>query len=283
MNLPQWVRSLAHPARIRVDDRHFPPHPVNGCLAAFLLLLAPLVAIGQELPAKVLAPVAVAPVVEAVKATKKASKKLEPPPEFLKKLVNSELSFVKRVCHPSDDQMSAIVEAATRAYQKMADLINEPNQQFFVGNKIRIMGPANEQLKENPYTRIRRDVKQYLKPLVSTKQFQQYEAEAKARDDFERTAAIQIVVGIIDSKLVLTEDQQTQLQDQLMKGWKNIDIDWLKRYLFNPQYLPQVPDKIVTDILTPPQRKSWETFQKTQMSMHLGMQQNAGIREEWIP
>jgi len=44
-------------------------------------------------------------------------------PEFLKPLINVELSFVKRVCDPSDVQMKAIVAAVKDARKAMADIV----------------------------------------------------------------------------------------------------------------------------------------------------------------
>lgn len=208
------------------------------------------------------------------------------PPKFIKPLVNAELSFVKRVCSPSSDQMKEIVHAAKAAYMQCSDLVaNGPMNAQGRANKGWILrGPNNEQLKENPYLRVRRDAHTYLKPILSPAQYQSYIQEATERDRFERETAIGLAIGMLDDRIGLTQTQYTQLTEVLLKEWKEIDLQWIFHYISNNEYMPPIPKPSLNKVLTKKQQKMLDSVQSISISFgwNNGFGANIVLKEEWL-
>ncbi len=211
--------------------------------------------------------------------------KLVESPDFLKPLVNSELSFIKRVCRPTVNQMDKIVVEAKTAFDSMSDMVQGNNQPFVRVGEIRFMGPNQEQLSGNPYGRVRRDAMKYLKPILSEKQFQSYVDETKLRDDFERGAAIWVVIDLMDNKLVLTIEQRQKLYEKLLAGWRDIEISSIQNYVSNPNYMPQVPNNLVDPVLSTEQRSLWNAASQTRVQFQVSIREDNTtflIHEDWI-
>lgn len=136
----------------------------------------------------------------------------------------------------------------------------------------------------NPYHRVREDMAKLLEPLVSPEQYAKYVEEARLRDEYERDAAVGIVLGMIDAKLALSADQRKAIYEKLMEEWKDIDLQWLQNYRNNPQYMPQMPDELISPVLTERQKELWiaATLQKVTMYANLGQGNPAGFTEEWL-
>lgn len=264
-------------------NRHVAPRRGTVRLASFFLIIVavvpssfPAAAQDEEKAVVEILDFMVAPAVAAVK-------KGDPLP-FLKPLINSELSFIKRVCDPTAEQMEAIVEAAAQSYEKTGDMVGDNENRAFNNADFRIVGPNNEQLNTDPFKRIRSDARNYLQPLVSQEQYARYEMEADQRDAFEQGAAIEIIVGMIDHKLVLTEDQRTNLTEVLMEKWKNIHLQAIQTYLHNPGYVPQLPSKTIDKVVTAQQLKIWQTLQQVTFSSQFtfGTDGMALEGEDWL-
>lgn len=206
------------------------------------------------------------------------------PLEFLKPLANLEISFIKRVCDPNEEQMSAIIAAATQAYNATGDMLSDPNQQLVVGNHTRFLGPGNEQLNQNPYKRIRRDAEVYLQPLVTEDQFVRYQTESKHRDQFERKAVVGLYVGLINAQLAMTEQQQSDMEALLMGEDDNPDLESIQVYIHNPQFLPKLPAHVAEKVFTKKQLAAWKSVNAQQISFSasVGNIPEMSIAEEWI-
>ncbi|EMI57879.1 hypothetical protein [Rhodopirellula sallentina] len=208
------------------------------------------------------------------------------PPKFVKPLVNAELSFVKRVCSPSSDQMKEIVHAAKAAYMECSDLVADGpmNAQGRANKGWILRGPNNEQLKENPYLRVRRDAHTYLKPILSPAQYQSYIEEAAERDRFERETAIGLAIGMLDDRIGLTQTQYDELTKVLLKEWKEIDLQWIFHYTNNNEYMPPIPKPSLNKVLTKKQQKMLESIQNIRIMFgwNNGFGANIALKEEWL-
>ncbi len=202
----------------------------------------------------------------------------------MKPIVNNELSFIKRVCRPTVEQMDAIVAKAKIAFDAMDNMIDEGGQQFAHDNSNTFFGPNQERIRGNPYTRVRDDAARYLKPLVDEHQYLAYVAESHSRDEFERGAAIDVIIGLIDHRVLLTAEQTKQLHSRMLKGWKNIDVQWVENYANNPNYMPQIDMAYVKPILNSDQLKllTDASRQRVFMSTTLSLESSSSIGEQWI-
>jgi len=203
-------------------------------------------------------------------------------PEFLKPLVNLELSFIKRTCEPSDEQMTAIVAEAKKAFDAMSNLVDD--QQANQWGDVAFVGPNQERLSANPFLRIRQDAAKFLQPLVSEDQYKKYVDESSQRNEFEREAAMVIAIDLIDGKVALTDQQRTQLMEKLMKNWDKADFQHLQNYQMNRQYLPAFPDHLIEPILTRAQREILSAANQSRATMFVNMATGSafGFDEDWI-
>ena len=184
-------------------------------------------------------------------------------PSFFKPMINAELSFVQLVCEANDDQMKAIVAAAKDAHKAMAELVSV-NKRF--GNdpfghdpneiaKIKFVGPNGQWILANPYQRVRDDMTKLLKPLVTEQQYARYVAETREREQYEREAAIGILINALDINLALSAEQREQLHEILSKESKDLDLHWLDVYYMNTTSIPPMPDHLFVSILSTSQRE----------------------------
>jgi hypothetical protein len=203
---------------------------------------------------------------------------------FLKPLINVELSIVKRVCEPTDEQMTTIIAAAKDAHQAMANLITDQPQGFdpFGTNQELFMGPDGQWMSANPFKRVREDVARLLKPLVSVEQFAKYSEEAQAREDFEGKVAVGMLLNLLDEKLSLSKDQQEVLREKMMTEKMLPDMHTLKTFSINVQYMPHLPDHQIIPILTDPQKKIWSTLQRSNVYQGLPQGNEYGFKEDWL-
>lgn len=207
-----------------------------------------------------------------------------PAPDFLKPLINLELSFVKRVCDPTDEQMTAIVAAAKEAHEAMANIFadqRQANERLGIHREI-FMGPNNQRMNVNPFKRVREDVAKLLKPLVSEQQYANYTEEANSRDEYERTAAVDTLLEMLDAKLILSPEQQTQLQEKMSTSDTLPDLHTLIVYSSNTQYIPQLPDQLITPILSATQKQIWSSLNRVSIHQNLSQGNPTGFREDWL-
>ena len=206
--------------------------------------------------------------------------------DFLKPLVNAELSFVKRVCDPTDEQMTAIVAAAKEANEALASIVQDQRQPQAVDpfgrRQEMFIGPNNQRMSVNPFKRVREDVAKLLQPLVSAEQYSRYTAEAKARDEFERDAVVETLLEMLDTKLVLSPDQQTQLREKLGADDTLMDLHSLAIYRSNAQYLPQLPETLIVPILTASQKQVWNSLNRVNIQQSIVQGNPTGFAEEWL-
>lgn len=179
-------------------------------------------------------------------------------PDFLVPIMNVELSLVKRICEPNDVQMKAIVVAAKKAHQAMADIVEQPEEfddDQPRSSSVKFMGPNGESVLANPYVRVRQDMAKLLKPIVSEPQYARYTEEVKAREEYERETAIALVVKILDAKLAFSADQRERVQKTFRSEAKDIDIHWLVLADTNGDLLPPLPDQLFVPVLNDAQQK----------------------------
>jgi hypothetical protein len=209
----------------------------------------------------------------------KADAKKPKPPEFLKPLVNAELSFVHRVCEPTEEQMKAIVESAQAAFDEMGDLLAN---NIRVANQPRFHGLNGETLNANPVRRIRNDTMDYLPLLLTEKQFQKYKQESSQRERIEREAAADYLVTLINSKLVLTEVQRRKLRTLFFDDWADLDVEWISSYLNNPHFVPVIPSNLLRKVLNTDQQATWSSFQQVSMGIMIGQNAEMHLEKEWL-
>ncbi|WDQ18042.1 hypothetical protein [Rhodopirellula sp. P2] len=210
----------------------------------------------------------------------RAKKEKPKPPEFLKPLMNAELSFVHRVCKPTEEQMQAIVESAQEAFDEMGDLLANNAR---VNQQPRFHGLNGETLAANPYRRIRDDTMDFLPLLLTEQQFQKYKQESSQRERIEREAATDYLVTLLDAKLVLTDVQQRKLRTVFLTGWSDLDVEWIGNYANNPNFVPVIPSNLLRKVLNSDQQAAWASHQQVSMGVMIGQSPERFLEKEWLP
>jgi len=254
-------------------------------LAALRFLIVAMVLIhGMLMPPRTLGQ---GPVVDqqAEKAAADDPPEEQPSIEFLKPLINVELAFVKRACELTDDQMNPIIAAAKKAHQAMADIVikrDAGGEDFLDKHKVIFTGPGGELMAVNPYKRIRDDVAQFLKPLVTAEQYALFTVESRSRDSYERETATAFLLNLLDTKLVLSMQQREQMHKILMANWKEIDLHWLDSYVMPPSSFPPTPDHLIIPILSDSQRELFISQPRDRIHVDIDVEELLTFTEQWI-
>lgn len=210
----------------------------------------------------------------------KAKPKKPKPPEFLKPLMNAELSFVHRVCEPTKEQMDAIVESAQEAFDEMGDLLVNNAR---IAQQPRFHGLNGETLSANPIGRIRDDTMDFLPLLLTEKQFRQYKQESSQRERIEREAATEYLVTFLNSKLVLSDVQQRKFRTVFLDEWSELDVEWIGSYVNNPNFAPIIPSNLLRKVLNTDQQAAWSSLQQVSMGVMIGQNSEYFLAKEWLP
>lgn len=204
--------------------------------------------------------------------------------EQLRPLVNVELGFIKRVCDPTDEQKQKIAAAVEESLEAMSDIVGAPQKPFggFGGGVVMARAANGQELKENPSTRIRRDLADTIRPLLSEQQFAAYETELEKRDQFRREAAVSMAVELIDRHLALTDDQRLRITERLLEKWQGAENLSMQTYVNNPQYVPPAPEVVVQPELDDAQRRAWKSLNKVQFPIQLSNTMAAQWDEDFL-
>lgn len=204
------------------------------------------------------------------------------PPEFLKPLVNAELSFIHRVCKPTDEQMETIVESAEEALEGMVDLLDQ-RVRGRTASTIQYRGLNGQRLNQNPVQRIREDTMDYLPLLLTEEQYQKYKQESSQRERIEREAASDYLVALMGEKLILTKIQKRQLREAFLEEWPDLDVEWVVTYISNQRFVPIIPSNLLRKVLTTEQQTAWASFQQVNINVMLGQNAELFLEKEWLP
>lgn len=209
----------------------------------------------------------------------------KPSIEFLKPLINVELSFVKRACELTDDQMKPIVAAAKNAHQAMAGIVMKQDavgDDFLTINKVVFSGPNEELMVVNPFKRIRDDVAKLLKPSVTEEQYAKFTEEVRSRDEYERETAIAFLLNLLDLKLVLSLEQRKRLHEKLMVQWKDLDWHILDSSIMNSDGFPPTPDDLIIPELNDAQQKLLNAQTRDSVHVYIGADELFNSAEQWL-
>ena len=209
----------------------------------------------------------------------------KPSIEFLKPLINVELSFAKLACELTDDQMKPIVAEAKKAHQAMADIVMKQEaagDDFFTKNEVVFSGPNDEVMVVNPFKRIRDDIAKLLKPLVTEEQYAKFAEESRLRDEYERETAVQFLLNLLDLKLVLSLEQRKRLHEKLMAQWQDIDIHILDSSIMNQDGFPPAPDHLIIPELNASQQKLLIAQTRDSTHVYIGEDELFNAVEGWL-
>ncbi len=134
----------------------------------------------------------------------------------LKKVLNAELHFVKKICNPTDEQFAAIHRAGL-------DEVNELAQLFAI--QQRVLTKTQDIL--DPNARISSALSDAVRAVIPDRESaDRYAEEIKARSESRRAATAGMIVTVIDQHAFLDPAQQDSLAAALLE---NSDSELVQR------------------------------------------------------
>ena len=70
----------------------------------------------------------------------------------------------------------------------------------------------------------------------------------------------------LDQSLILSADQRTKLTDSLLSHWNELWALGFQNYHFENEYMPMIPDSLISPFLNDDQKKVWVGFQKVSLN-----------------
>ena len=167
-------------------------------------------------------------------------------------LLMAELNFVREVCDPTPEQYRAIKDESERNLKAVARKHAELQKRMMRRGGVQ-MGNASPE----PHKLIRDSLTKTVKLTLNDEQLARYQAELDQRTKSRREAAIHNLVARLDQDLVLSSEQREKVAESLLAHWNETWTQQIEQMVSGNQTYPNVPDRYVVPILTPPQRKIW--------------------------
>ena len=181
----------------------------------------------------------------------------------LRPLLKTELHFVKLVCEPTKAQQKAIALEADKGFKEAVRKYADAQQKMM-----------NGQWRGNTQPDARKMLQQAMVVAVKTsltaEQAAKYQEELNRRAADLKTVTIRNIMVKLDQDLVLSADQREALSQALHKDWKDAWGSSLETYMYGNESLPALPDKLITPLLNPTQKKVWTSSQKNPSNTFFG-------------
>jgi len=171
----------------------------------------------------------------------------------------AEYHLARDVCDLSPDQCQAVARAAEHAFQEAVENPGEYRRQI-ARNRNGVLTVVNR--GERPEDTIRAGLVKAVKDHLNPEQAAKYQEELDKRIVNRRRITVDNITAEIDKSLVLTTDQRGKIRSSLAANWED---DWCpspESLLFNSQWLPQIPDRLIVPLLNEPQQSIWRGLNK---------------------
>jgi len=175
----------------------------------------------------------------------------------LKKVLNAELHFVKKICNPTDEQFAAIHRAG------LAE-VNELAQLCAIQQRVR----TKTSDLADPNARIAFALMDAVRVIIpDSESVDRYSEEIKARSESRRAATAGMIVTLIDQQAFLDPAQQDSLAAALLENW-NPDWSGAPIIVMYSMYSTLPDADLLRPHLTALQQKLW-TYRPPQRSVRL--------------
>lgn len=174
-------------------------------------------------------------------------------PQF-QHLVKSELYFIRKVCQPSDEQYQTIKAAGDQTLKTVVRRCAEDQLRMQRGNA--------KESGTDPRQEIAVELSKRVEEVLSVEQLRRYQRELEQRAAARKHAAMLALVAHLDKELVLSGEQRTRLKKSLEAKWNDAWSYSLEAMMYGAQYMPLVPDDVMTPVLNDKQQEIWRQTPK---------------------
>jgi hypothetical protein len=187
--------------------------------------------------------------------------------QALRPLLQAELSFLKRVCNPTDEQLRRLREEGDRHLPDAAAAyiigfrrewfraaegggieIVESQADFRVAGEGFLVSTSSAL---DPWKVFRDGMAASAKAHVSPEQAERYREESEKREAGRKQAVIHCLVAELDQELILSAAQRDKLCESLSSNWNE---QWRRYLQGGPMPLRLIPDQQIVPYLEDAQR-----------------------------
>jgi hypothetical protein len=184
---------------------------------------------------------------------------IEQTAEEYRPFVLSELHFLRTVCGLTKEQCKLVAREARGLLDETARADGR-----FKHDKARKGAPGGASLSvpvlSDPCGRLERGLTKIVQDRLTPLQSKHYEEELRKRTAHRKAAGVRGLVARLDGALMLTAGQRDQISANLAANWSEA---WGTFALLDDgEQLPRVPDRFITPLLSPAQKKAWEKIEK---------------------
>jgi hypothetical protein len=170
-------------------------------------------------------------------------------------ILRAEYHIVRVVCRLTPEQRKEIARAGEQslrvAASKYVDMMRRPMT-------------AAQRAALDPRRQIRESLADAVKARLSAELAGRLQDEIAKRDASRKQLAVRNLVARLDHDLVLSPDQRDKVAESLSSHWDDSWGQSLEMFMYNYQFLPQIPDQYVAPLLNDSQKKVWRSTQKIQ-------------------
>jgi hypothetical protein len=194
-------------------------------------------------------------------------------PQF-QKLLKAERYRVYLVCDLSSEQRRLLIlesdrfmKAVVRAY-------------CIAENKRRHQG-QRQKMELDPNQMLRDHMAQWVQTQLGQAEYELYfEANRLSRERRQQVTVLKLVANF-DNLLMLTVKQRDQMVKNLNANWQENWGQRLPMFIHGPQFLPEIPGRVVLSVLNKKQEAVWLGMKKNKQPVHIGLI-NFGQTFGWV-
>lgn len=173
-------------------------------------------------------------------------------------ILQVEYLFMKTVCDPTREERIAIASAGFKALdeavKKYVDWLSHRNRQGLPAGGRADFPDVRQWIQDGLMAAV--------KVQLTPSQAERYRVELEARSAEVKRVAILNFVAKLDRALLLSADQRTKLTDLLSAQWYEAWTLVLQNYNLDDEYVPTIPEPLISQFLNDDQKSVWARFQK---------------------
>ena len=188
-----------------------------------------------------------------------------PPEQQLRPQLNTEILFLASICKPTEAQKKEITKAGEKGLAKAAKQLMKNQQRQNQPIQVNFGRPQvqDKTSKEpTPLQLIQDALTEAAKAELTPAQSARYLRERELRDAEQTVTSILGLITWLDQALLFSPEQRETLEKNLSahfdSAWLNSSEDMFQ----GNSYLPSIPDKLVTPLLTKAQKTVWNGTMK---------------------
>jgi hypothetical protein len=210
----------------------------------------------------------------------------DPQLQLLNRTLRVDVALVRRVCELTEEQeryLGTIDDVWLKAELARASEVPKENAAAGLARLLGFGGPPPRPVNVQPHQvveMVSREIDKKIKVCLNQDQAAAFKAELDARLKFRRESQAAVIVGILDKRLFLTEDQRVKLRDSIAGKLAN-DVAW-NIYLQNENYIPTITKAAGAKVLDKEQLAALSQWRDADFEAFHWEQQMMGQQEQFV-